>query len=64
MKEGRERSLRRVPRNVTPYRRATIGLLGQRAERVACLKREILLNRMHGGKVVVLRFAQLEKANL
>ena len=45
-----------------PYRAAAVAVFGTRADGVASLEGEVWLDAMNGGKVVVLDFAQLEKA--
>lgn len=45
-----------------PDRRSAIALRGVRAKRVAGLEREVLLDAVNGGEIVVLDFAQLQEA--
>lgn len=62
MEEGGEGLFGRVAGDEAPYRRAAIGLCGQRAEGVARLEGEGFLDRVDGGVVVVFDLAQLEEA--
>jgi hypothetical protein len=47
-----------------PDRGATIRVGGERTERIAGLEREVLLDGVDGGEVVVFCFAELEEARL
>lgn len=47
---------------MAPDGRAAVRIAGQRAEGIARLEGEVFLHRVDGGEVVVLDFAQFQKA--